>query len=215
MQDRRWLVLFALPLLGLLLPACQGASAPGDASPPAAGPEPGYERLGLLLDPAPAVPNRTKLPSDLTPEYGIRVLEVETGSPADQAGIRKDDLILQYDGRYVRSLPMLIEIAIRSTTKAENEVKLLRGDAFQTATLKLQGFEPRSIHLPLLFSRQKNDFFKSVDILTFLYNLRMSREYRLIRFNIVYERKRFGNYGHHRFLYLFKFKTGTPSPTWL
>lgn len=201
MKDRRILALAALPLLALLS-ACQ-SWGPG-----------GPRQIGLQLDPVSADPKTMTLPESVTPPAAVKVLAVEGGSPADRAGFKEGDLIFKYDGVYLKDASMLMELAIRRSVKPEVEVEVSRGSKFLKLMLRLEGSQPKSLNL-LLFSQSKNDFFNAMDILWVLYNQRVSKEYRLFRFNILYERKTTGSYGHHRFLYFLKFKTGDPAAIWL
>ncbi|MEK7269766.1 MAG: PDZ domain-containing protein [Planctomycetota bacterium] len=203
MKNQRILALAALPLLALLA-ACQSASAGSEGS----------RRIGLLLASEGFDPKTMTLPEAVTPQSAVKVLDVEPGSPADRAGFKKDDLIFKYDGTYLKDASMLMELAIRRSVKSEVDIDVARGTKFLTLKLQLEGSQPKSLNL-LLFSQSNNDFFNAMDILWVIYNQRVSREYRLFRFNILYERKTTGSYGHHRFLYFLKFKTGEPAPIWL
>jgi len=62
---------------------------------------------------------------------GAFVLEVVTGSPADDAGLQPGDVIVQYGGTWVDTQQLFVELASRSVVGRERETWFLRGDAVQ------------------------------------------------------------------------------------
>ena len=80
------------------------------------------------LQATPAVPR-----TDAEP--GILVAGVQPGSPADTAGLRRGDIILEVNGQAVNSLPDLM-IALRNVNAGDTvRLQVQRGDGTRTLTL--------------------------------------------------------------------------------
>jgi S1-C subfamily serine protease len=81
-------------------------------------------RLGVAVAPS-AVAGRMRRAVGLSDEPGVLVMRVKAGSPADRADLSRGDLVVEVDGRPVRSIGDL-DRAVRG---AENglEVRVLRG----------------------------------------------------------------------------------------
>ena len=93
--------------------------------------------------------------------YGVEITRVEEGSPAEKAGLKAGDVVLEYNGERVEGMEQFGRLV--RETPAAREVKLLvsRGGAVQTiaATLGTRkartlggnvfpGVEIPEIHLP-------------------------------------------------------------------
>jgi membrane-associated protease RseP (regulator of RpoE activity) len=74
---------------------------------------------------------------DLTEGTGAKVLEVTEGSPAAKAGITKNDIITAVDGKEIKDVTALQEIA--ATMEAGNtlSVKLIRDGKSKEVTVKI------------------------------------------------------------------------------
>lgn len=68
---------------------------------------------------------------------GVKVLEVHDESAADKAGIKKDDVILEFDGKTVNSADQLISASRESAQKSSFNIKLNRGGKTQTVEVKV------------------------------------------------------------------------------
>lgn len=80
--------------------------------------------LGIVCDDLDPV-SATRLGLRMT--YGARITKVTAGSPADNAGLRADDVVIRYMGRKMTSKKQLLR-AIRRTQAGEPaEIVLLRG----------------------------------------------------------------------------------------
>lgn len=78
-----------------------------------------------------------KRAKDLATDEGALVNRVEDGSPADEAGIRRGDVIVSIDGKSVEDSGELID-AVRSLKPGkEVDVVVMRGDAKKTISLEL------------------------------------------------------------------------------
>ncbi len=75
--------------------------------------EPGY--LGAIAD------------DRFDPGRGVRIVEAVADGPADEAGLREDDLIIGVNGRPVRKMDDLSRVIERSPAGAELTVEIERG----------------------------------------------------------------------------------------
>lgn len=79
-----------------------------------------------------------RLPQDIN--YGVAIRRVETGSPADQAGLREYDVIVEMDGKQINDVidlrrHLYIDKRIGDTLK----IKYYRAGKLQQTTMKLGG----------------------------------------------------------------------------
>lgn len=65
---------------------------------------------------------------DTRDNNGARVLEVKEGSPAEKAGLKKDDIITEIDGQKVNGVNDVRSKVIRSENKNDFQMKAKRGD---------------------------------------------------------------------------------------
>ena len=68
---------------------------------------------------------------------GVKVLSVDEGSAADKAGIQKDDVITEFNGKEVNSADELANAARSAKDKNAMSVKLNRGGKSQTIDIKI------------------------------------------------------------------------------
>ncbi len=68
---------------------------------------------------------------------GVNVLEVEDSSAAWKAGLKKGDIILQFDGSEVNSTNELVEQFQDARKKSSIKVKIQRGGATQDIDIKI------------------------------------------------------------------------------
>lgn len=74
---------------------------------------------------------------DLKSANGILVRDVAIGGPADQAGIKRGDLILKFAGQIIDTFERMIKIAAATRPGEEAKVELLRAGKPVTLTMKL------------------------------------------------------------------------------
>lgn len=89
-------------------------------------------RLGIAVAPA-MVARRLRRSVGLTERDGLLVRGVEDGSPADRAGIREGDLIVEAAGKAVPDPDSLNEALV--ATGLPIELKILRGDEERTVSV--------------------------------------------------------------------------------
>jgi serine protease Do len=63
---------------------------------------------------------------------GVVVDVIGEGSPAEKAGLEKDDVIVSFDGHRIRTAPDLQELVERSPADSRHELSILRGGKPQT-----------------------------------------------------------------------------------
>lgn len=68
---------------------------------------------------------------------GVKVLSVDDNSAAEKAGIKKDDIITEFEGKTVNSADELAEAARGAKDKSAMSVKLSRDGRSQTVELKI------------------------------------------------------------------------------
>ena len=68
---------------------------------------------------------------------GVKVLSVDDESPADKAGIKKDDIITEFDGKAVNGADDLANAARNAKDKSNMTVKLTRAGKPQTLQVKI------------------------------------------------------------------------------
>jgi len=78
---------------------------------------------------------------DLASDYGLLVAEVSPDGPAQQAGLRPDDIIIEADGSKIESLRDLRRKMSAKGVGDEVEVIVLRGDSSMTFSVVLADLE--------------------------------------------------------------------------
>jgi serine protease Do len=86
-----------------------------------------------------AFPGRARLgvkAQDTEEGKGVKVLEIDEESIAEKAGLKKDDIITEFDGKTINDTDALAKAARDSREKASVTVKFTRDGKSQTAELK-------------------------------------------------------------------------------
>jgi serine protease Do len=68
---------------------------------------------------------------------GVKVIDVDEGSAADKSGIKKDDVITEFEGKEVNSADALAQASHESKDKPSVKVKVNRGGNSQTIDVKI------------------------------------------------------------------------------
>ena len=74
---------------------------------------------------------------DIEEGKGVKVIDVEEGSAADKAGIRKDDIITEFEGDEVNSADELADAARDAREKTSMKVKVNRDGSSKTIEVKI------------------------------------------------------------------------------
>lgn len=91
--------------------------------------------IGVLVDNvSPEIAKKIGIPKDVK---GPVVSHAYPGDPADQAGIKPYDVILEFNGRPVQTSNDLIAAVTSAAVGEEVPLKILRGDAKKTLTIKV------------------------------------------------------------------------------
>ena len=95
-----------------------------------------------------------KMLSNMDIKQGVRVTKVYTGSPADEAGIEEDDIIIKYDGKNVNSPEDLVDLVRGTDLGKEVEITYLRNGETKTVGAKIA--ERRGSSRIRIFKRPRN-----------------------------------------------------------
>jgi serine protease Do len=68
---------------------------------------------------------------------GVKVIDVDEGSAAEKSGIRKDDVITEFEGKEVNSADALAAASREAKDKPSVKIKLNRGGSSQTIDVKI------------------------------------------------------------------------------
>ena len=74
---------------------------------------------------------------DTEDNNGAKVLKVDDESPADKAGLREDDVIVEFEGKDIRNADDLAEAARRVKDQSSMSVKIQRDGRSQTIEIKI------------------------------------------------------------------------------
>src|SRR5579864_5053449 len=126
---------------------------PAQGPPPPIRPLPGGSYLGIGIQEINAERARAlKLP----PEAAVEITRVGTGSPADTAGLKTGDVVLQYNGVRVEGIEHFSRMVRETPVGRDVKLEILRNGASQSITAKIgqhpgpQGFPfPDGLGFPL------------------------------------------------------------------
>ena len=82
------------------------------------------QRLGLKIE-------------DTENDNGVKILNVEEGSPADKAGLKKDDVITTFNGEKVNSVDELMDQVNDSEDKSNINIKAMRNNSEMNFEVKI------------------------------------------------------------------------------
>ena len=105
--------------------------------------KPGY--MGVLLDPEPLPPLLTKH-LDLSPDQGLRVKNVNRHTPADKAGLERDDIIIGLDGQDVVDYERFVDTVRNAGAQTTVTLEIIHKG--QRKTLKLELGAPTTEFAP-------------------------------------------------------------------
>lgn len=99
----------------------------------------GAERphMGVRLDPAP-LPELLTKHLGLDPGQGIRISNVNVGSPADRAGLERDDIIVAFQNEKVTSLAEFVDDVRSAGIETEVSLEVIHMGQAKTLRLKLE-----------------------------------------------------------------------------
>ena len=72
---------------------------------------------------------------------GLKIVEVQSGSPGFEAGLKNGDIVLEIEGKKVKSLPDYIKVSREiKNKKVEASLVILRKDVEYDVTIKIYGY---------------------------------------------------------------------------
>jgi serine protease Do len=94
----------------------------------------GRAYLGIVSNPVPLPEQATKL-SEVKQEYGLLVLSVEVGSPADKAGLALGDVLLGFGGNTVDGFQDLTRQLTQEAVGKTTKLRILRGGKLEELSI--------------------------------------------------------------------------------
>ena len=95
--------------------------------------------MGVLLDTTP-LPDLLVKHLGLAPGQGIRIGNVHRGSPADKAGLERDDIIIGFQGKDVTDYDTFVDEVRKTAVGTEVSLTIIHLGQRQTVKLKLEPF---------------------------------------------------------------------------
>ena len=96
--------------------------------------------IGVMLDPAP-LPELLVKHLNLAPGQGIRIANIHRGSPADKAGLERDDIIIGFQGKDVDDQQKFVDEVRKAGIGTEVSLQIIHLGKRKTVTLKLEGLK--------------------------------------------------------------------------
>jgi hypothetical protein len=96
--------------------------------------------MGVLIDPAP-LPRLLSKHLGLPFGQGLRIQNVQKGSPADEAGLERDDLIIGFQGDDVHDYERFVDSIRQAGSGTEVSVQIIHLGVRKTVKLTLRPFE--------------------------------------------------------------------------
>lgn len=93
--------------------------------------------MGVLLDRTP-LPDLLVKHFNLSPDQGIRIMNVHRDSPADKAGLQRDDIIIAFQDKDVTDLEEFVEAVRDAGVGAEVSLEIIHEGRPKTVNLKLE-----------------------------------------------------------------------------
>ena len=96
--------------------------------------------MGVLLDPAP-LPDLLIKHLGLLPDQGIRIKNVQRGSPADKTGLERDDIIVGFEGQDVDDYEGFVDAVREAGSGTEVSLEIIHLGIRKIVKLKLVPFD--------------------------------------------------------------------------
>jgi hypothetical protein len=133
-------------VVGALCLAMLGAA--GQSANAAAG---GY--MGIILDPSPLPPLLIRH-LRLSPGEGLRVANVQADSPADKAGLERDDIIIELADKQVQGAEAFVNEVRSAGAGAEISIKIIQSGRRKTVSLVLGNADQVSAGAPWKYAAE-------------------------------------------------------------
>jgi hypothetical protein len=96
-----------------------------------------YVGMGIKLDPIP-LPDLLRKHLGLSSDQGVRITNIHRDSPADKAGLERDDIIIGFQGKDVNSNNALVSAVRQAGVGAEVSLEIVHLGQRKTIELKLE-----------------------------------------------------------------------------
>lgn len=96
--------------------------------------------IGVMLDAVP-LPDLLVKHLGLEPGQGIRIANIHRGSPADKAGLERDDIIIGFEGNNVDDRQQFVDDVRKAGIGAEVSLEIIHLGKRRTVTLRLEGLK--------------------------------------------------------------------------
>jgi len=96
--------------------------------------------IGVMLDGTP-LPDLLVKHLGLEPGQGIRIANIHRNSPADKAGLERDDIIIGFEGKDVDNNEQFVEDVRKAGIGMEVSLEIIHLGKRKTVTLKLEGLK--------------------------------------------------------------------------
>ena len=103
-------------------------------------PNDGRPYIGVMLDPM-SLPDLLVKHLGLEPGQGIRIANIHRGSPADKAGLERDDIIIGFEGNDVDDHQQFVEDVRKAGIGTEVSLQIIHLGKRKTVKLKLEGLK--------------------------------------------------------------------------
>jgi len=96
--------------------------------------------IGVMLDAA-SLPDLLVKHLGLEPDQGIRIANIHRGSPADKAGLERDDIIIGFEGKDVDDRQQFVDNVRKADIGAEVSLEIIHLGKRKAVKLKLEGLK--------------------------------------------------------------------------
>ena len=93
--------------------------------------------LGVLLDAAP-LPELLSKHLDLSPGQGVRIRNIQKNSPAEEAGLERDDIIISIEDKEVYNSKSIVETVHTKEVGTELSLEIIHLGKHKTVKIKLR-----------------------------------------------------------------------------
>lgn len=100
----------------------------------------GRARIGVLLDKTP-LPDLLVKHLRLEPGQGVRISNVQLNSPADKAGLQRDDIIIGFQDEKIKSLEQLVDAVQQAGVGADVSLEIIHLGERKTVMLQLEALK--------------------------------------------------------------------------
>ena len=97
-------------------------------------------RIGVLLDNRP-LPDLLVKHLRLEPDQGVRISNIQQNSPADKAGLERDDIIIGFEDEKIKSLEQLVDAVQQAGVGAQVSLEIIHLGQRKTIDLQLEAIK--------------------------------------------------------------------------